>query len=541
MNGSLYSLLMSQHPGQMVPMRCRAPLLGRLIRYFEDLVVENDLKALVVQGRCLDGAARVERRRFCQLSAAARHHYIMVCGPNCQSRTWSVPTFPNTTVFEQRDFHEFDTGPFLIIIHPHFSGLVASRRVVDQDADGPSYEMVWSFEPNVVYTVLEYLHARVAAQHREHEGAFVRHLRECAPSSASLRLTLSLTTKLAQLLQRQTEIETAIGRISSMVNSTFNLPEIYQTVVDEMAKSLGVGRVALAIWHEHNRTPEAVHESVRPEPERPVTRESSPTIEYSSGEIRPPLAPIEAPIVSRGIPIGLLTVEDDSTVRVWEEEEITMVRTIADHLAVGISNARLFRQVEEQAITDELTGLYNRRYFHDRLEREMQFAQRSGQPLSLILLDLDRLKKINDTYGHPVGDAVLRHIGATLKAVVRNVDICSRYGGEEFVVILPYTDQPGALLAAERLRAAISARPFAPVGRITASFGLSTFPSLAGSTAALIEQADRAMYVAKNGGRDRVALPGDRFEPVDEPYDDGPIEGRLDGPLAESELIDEQV
>src|SRR5689334_22359528 len=103
MNGSLYSLLGSQHADQMVPMRCRAPLLGRLMRYFEDLVVENNLKALVVQGRCLDGGADVERRRFCRLSAAAQYHYVFACGPNCPNRTWAVPTFPNSTVFEQRD------------------------------------------------------------------------------------------------------------------------------------------------------------------------------------------------------------------------------------------------------------------------------------------------------------------------------------------------------------------------------------------------------------------------------------------------------
>src|SRR4051812_8238651 len=233
MDGSLYSLLASQHPGQTVPMRCRAPLLGRLVRYFEDLVVENNLKALVVQGRCLDGTAEVERRSFCRLSAAARYHYVFSCAPNCDSRTWSVPTFPNCTNFEQREFHDFDTGPFLVIVDPHFSGLLASRRVVDQDADALPYEVVWSFEPNVVYTVLEYLLARVAAQHREHEAQFVRRMRESAPASASLRLTLNLTTKLAQLLQRQTEIEAAISRISSMVNSTFNLDEIYQGVVEQ--------------------------------------------------------------------------------------------------------------------------------------------------------------------------------------------------------------------------------------------------------------------------------------------------------------------
>jgi diguanylate cyclase (GGDEF)-like protein len=496
MSGSLFSLLVSQHAKQLVPMRCRAPLLARLARHFEDLVVENDLYALVVQGRCLDGVADVERQRFFRLSAAARQHYVFACGPNCPSRTWSVPTFPNAVTFEQRDFHEFDTGPFILIVDPHYSGVLASHRLAGEDADGASYEMVWSFEPNVVFTALEYLHARVSAQHREDETQFARHLRESAPLTSSLRLTLNLTTKLARLLQRQTEIETAINRIAGMVASTFDLESLYQGVVDLVASSLGVRRAALSVWRENSHVPEAVCEAVRP------AREAA-----AADDGRPAMAPIEVPIVLRGTATGLLTVEDDSPVRVWEEEEVMMVRTIADHLAVGIGNARLFKRVEEQAITDDLTGLYNRRHLDERLEREVQMARRNGDQVSLVLLDLDHLKRINDTFGHPVGDAVLRHVGATLREVVRTVDVCARYGGEEFAVILPYTDLEEALLTAERIRAALSDMPLPPVGRVTASLGVATFPEIASDVASLVEEADRALYAAKRAGRNRVARP----------------------------------
>ena len=118
-----------------------------------------------------------------------------------------------------------------------------------------------------------------------------------------------------------------------------------------------------------------------------------------------------------GFATGVLTAEDDSPVRIWEEEEVMMVRTVADHLAVGISNARLFRQVEEQAITDELTGLYNRRYLQKCLEREVQFAQRSGQTLSLVLFDLDYLKRINDSFGHIVGDLDFKSVAEKAEAL----------------------------------------------------------------------------------------------------------------------------
>src|SRR4051812_30422373 len=107
MNGSLYALLMSQHPRQLVPMRCQAPLLARLTRYFEDLVVENNVKALVIQGRCLDGARRVEKPRFCRFASATRYHYMFACASNCPNRTWSVPMFPKSMTFEEHDFHEF--------------------------------------------------------------------------------------------------------------------------------------------------------------------------------------------------------------------------------------------------------------------------------------------------------------------------------------------------------------------------------------------------------------------------------------------------
>ena len=134
----------------------------------------------------------------------------------------------------------------------------------------------------------------------------------------------------------------------------------------------------------------------------------------------------------------------------------------------------------------------------------MTLSIRGATPLSLILMDVDRFKQYNDTFGHPAGDEVLRGVSSTLRAYVREHDLVARFGGEEFVVLLPSTDADTAVAVAERLRAAIASRPW-PLGNVTASFGVATAdPSHPVSPASLLEQADQALYRAKRAGRDRV-------------------------------------
>jgi diguanylate cyclase (GGDEF)-like protein len=142
------------------------------------------------------------------------------------------------------------------------------------------------------------------------------------------------------------------------------------------------------------------------------------------------------------------------------------------------------------------------------LDREIKLAERNGDRVSLILLDLDHLKRINDTYGHRAGDECLIHVSEVMRQTVREVDICARYGGEEFVVILPQCSREDAISVAERLREAISSSPVKRLGQrvdqVTASVGVSTYPAPAKTADELIEMADRAMYLAKAAGRNRV-------------------------------------
>jgi diguanylate cyclase (GGDEF)-like protein len=180
---------------------------------------------------------------------------------------------------------------------------------------------------------------------------------------------------------------------------------------------------------------------------------------------------------------------------------------VADQVAVAVSHARLFAQMQQQALTDGLTGCFNRRSFEMQLERDLHLATRMRQPISLILIDIDKFKSVNDTYGHDAGDVALRCLAEVLRDELRGVDTAARYGGEEFAVILPQAGPDGALLVAERLRARIEKMIVPVVGKITASFGLATFPIHATSRDSLVVSADRALYEAKHSGRNRVCAP----------------------------------
>lgn len=164
-------------------------------------------------------------------------------------------------------------------------------------------------------------------------------------------------------------------------------------------------------------------------------------------------------------------------------------------------------RLREQAIRDSLTGLFNRRYMEEALERELLRAERKKQSLSLIMGDIDHFKEINDLYGHQVGDEVLRRFGSLLASHARGSDICCRYGGEEFLLVLPDMEMARACERAEMLRREIARMPVGYGGealRISASFGVAAFPAHGTDGGKLISTADSAMYRAKEGGRNRV-------------------------------------
>jgi diguanylate cyclase (GGDEF)-like protein len=203
----------------------------------------------------------------------------------------------------------------------------------------------------------------------------------------------------------------------------------------------------------------------------------------------------------------------------YTQADVDILSMFATQAAIAIRNARLYNKIEQVSITDELTGLFNRRGFFQFGEREFERSLRFDRPLSVLMLDIDHFKKVNDTYGHPVGDQVLRALADCFRRSKRGIDVEGRYGGEEFVLLLPETFLSGAGQIAERLRQSVAELSI-PVSRtngesspidlrITVSVGVAqTLPGTP-SIDALIDRADQAMYSAKGLGRNRVVVWGE--------------------------------
>jgi diguanylate cyclase (GGDEF)-like protein len=192
----------------------------------------------------------------------------------------------------------------------------------------------------------------------------------------------------------------------------------------------------------------------------------------------------------------------------YQEHDLALLRALADSSAVAMRNAELLDRLRAQATLDPLTGCHNRRGFDEVLHAELARGHRYGRPLSLVFLDIDHFKRINDEFGHEVGDHALQRIGRVVRHTFRTTDSACRYGGEEFALVFPETPKVEAVRLAERLRDLVATLPpTAEVPRtMTASFGVAAFPDDGTDAAALIRSADRALYQAKANGRNRVEV-----------------------------------
>ena len=220
------------------------------------------------------------------------------------------------------------------------------------------------------------------------------------------------------------------------------------------------------------------------------------------------------PLVARGQMLGLLHLHrlgnDADTLRnqALLDAAMATAEVVAEDLSLAHANELLRDSLREQSIRDALTGLFNRRFVDEFLVRELARAERKTRQLSIISLDIDHFKRINDSFGHGAGDLVLQEVGSILQAHVRDTDIASRVGGEEFLLLLSESPLTHAVKRAEDIRSAIHGMSLkyenADLGRITASFGAVAFPDHGRTPDALIRAADRALYAAKNTGRNKV-------------------------------------
>jgi diguanylate cyclase (GGDEF)-like protein len=195
----------------------------------------------------------------------------------------------------------------------------------------------------------------------------------------------------------------------------------------------------------------------------------------------------------------------------YSQEDKETLELLASHAVIALENSTLFSEVQELAITDSLTKVNNRRRFFDLAEQEFERSRRYNRPLSLIMLDIDHFKRVNDTYGHAAGDTVLERLAQLCQKSLREVDVFARYGGEEFVILLPETTSIEAQLTAERIRQLVARTPIEITGdslTITISFGIVELDKDCKNVEELLDRSDQAMYASKRNGRNRVSIWG---------------------------------
>ncbi len=357
--------------------------------------------------------------------------------------------------------------------------------------------------------------------------------RELVRAQRELKLKHDLAQKTEELGARLEE-RALLFDILRITTSSPELDQVLHTLVERVGQLLRLREVVLFIHDEASATFVARAAYGFPQ-EQDVVGRSVQLDEGVTGRVGKSREPIVVPDVSldpaylsfwghakregslAAVPIlhqqrllGVLTVTRTEADPITDTQ-LRLLCAIADNAALALSNAQLFERMRELSTHDELTGLANRRLFRQQLVIEVDRARRFGKHLSLVAIDIDHFKQLNDRQGHPTGDAALRDVSALLAASVRKVDTVARVGGEEFMILLPRADLGEAAQVADKLRLAIAAADMPggreqPGGRLTVSLGVAQLLDTDSTDGqALVARSDQALYAAKHGGRNRVA------------------------------------
>ena len=342
------------------------------------------------------------------------------------------------------------------------------------------------------------------------------------------------------ILDRDKENLQAVLELTNLVSSTLNPKQVLDIIVKKISRTINLKRCSFfSIGIGKQKSAEVVSSSdlvgsqkitvdLKKYPEIRKALSSRKTIIVKDAqrdplmkEVKSMIAPLKirsiivVPVIFRDEVIGTLVLSTTKAGHSFSKKEIQLFTSLAKASANALYNAFLYEHLDKEktrleklAITDYLTGIYNVRYFYNRLEEEFSRAERYGLPLSCIMVDIDHFKKINDTLGHRVGDIVLREFAQLVKRHTRKSDIFARYGGEEFIMLLPQTSRKGAMREAERVREAVSEHSFCAektAVSITVSVGVASFPhKKIKNHDDLIHCADTAMFEAKKKGRNMV-------------------------------------
>lgn len=354
--------------------------------------------------------------------------------------------------------------------------------------------------------------------------------RSCPVESPTKLGESSLLTKVNSLLDRKLQEMTFLQEMTRAIVSTFDEERILQLVLDGIKTYLGYERAVIFMADEDGLMAERVSTGFPRREARFTFGVDDPEVVHRLVHLRGPVVldgvwekgrflggpqagatSVNAliPIVAREEVRGVVLVDRRDGGAPFSQERTGVLNTMAGQLGLALDNARLYRTTLVMSITDGLTGLFNARYFYDRLETEISRARRYGRPLTLFMLDIDYFKAFNDNFGHLTGDEALRRLAGILKESIREPDTAARYGGEEFCIILPETDAAHAALLAERIRkeveaARIEVGPDKAPESLTVSVGCASLEEDVESPEDLVRRADRALYQAKQLGRNRV-------------------------------------